>query len=158
MTTYTVPEQLDTQLSRHGVHATGPLAALAGEDRDFFDDDGLRDRLDAVHANVTHAAMSPRMQMHALVAAVKPLAEILARTRADIDGVYDWEVAAILYGYTDHVQKDKDVLPHWWAHSDPQSYIVGYDAAAPIMPLVRRMALYRFDGDETDVDWLRCAP
>lgn len=33
--------------------------------------------------------------------------------------------------------------------------MVGYQAADPVMPLVRRMALYRFDGDEEEVDRLR---
>jgi hypothetical protein len=124
---------------RHS-RAASPLAALAGEDRDFFDDDGLLERLDAVHANITHAAMSPRMQMHALVAAVRPLAEVLETTLADEDSVHYWERAAILYGYTDRLQEAKNLVRHWWARSDPQSYMAGYQAAEPVMPLVNRDA------------------
>jgi superfamily II DNA or RNA helicase len=155
LTTYSVPEQLDTQLSRQGIHTTGPLAGLAGEGRDFFDDDGLLERLDAVHASVTHAAMSRQMQLLYLVATVRPLAEVLATTRADEDSFHHWERAAILYGYTDRLQEDEDLVPHWWSRSDPQSYMAGYNAAGAVMRLVRRMALYRFDGDVAEVDRLR---
>lgn len=115
LTGYNVPEQLDVQLSRQGIHATGPLAALAGDHRDFFDDDGLLERLEAVHANVTHAAMSQQMQLHVLVAALRPLAAALATTLADEDSIHYWERAAILYGYTDRLQEDTDLVRHWWA-------------------------------------------
>ena len=78
LTNHSLPEQLAVQLSRQGIHATGPLAPLAAGDRDFFDRDAFADRLEAIHAKVTHAAMSPRMQMHYLTAALRPLADVIA--------------------------------------------------------------------------------
>jgi superfamily II DNA or RNA helicase len=154
LTSYTVPEQLDVQLSRQGVHATGALSALSG-DRNFFDDDGLVEQLEAVHAQVTHAAMSPRMQMHALVAAVRPLAQAIAAAHSDDEELLSWERTAILFGYTDRLWDDEDRVPHWSVRSDPDSYLAGFAAAKPVLPLVRRMAMYRFDRDEAEVDQLR---
>lgn len=150
-TTYSVPEQLDVQLSRQGLHATGRLAAL-GDARDFFDDDGLYDRLEDVHANVTHVAMSQRMQMHALIAAIRPLADAFAAARRDDEHFNRWNRSALLYGYTDRLWDDPDRLPHWTARSDPQAYLIGYGAAEPVLGLVRSTAMYRYERDEDEFD------
>ena len=155
LTIYTVPEQLAVQLSRQGIHASGSLAALAGDDRDFFDDDGLLERLDVVHASVTHAAMSPQMQMCVLVAAVRPLAQALTTSLEDEEEIHSSERAATLYGYTDRLQENQNFVRHWSARAHPQAYLAGYQAASAVVPLVRRMALYRFESDETEVDRLR---
>ena len=151
-TRYTLPEQLAVQLSRQGIHATGALATLADQDRDFFDSDGLVEELEAVHNSVTHAAMSQRMQMHVLVAAVRPVAKVLAETLEDDDDVPQWGRAAAFHGYIDRLRDNPDLPPHWWARSDPESYMAGYNAAQQLIPLARRMTLYRFDGDEIAVD------
>ena len=81
LTNHSLPEQLAVQLSRQGIHATGSLAPIAAGDRDFFDSDGLADLLEALYDKVTHAAMLPRMQMHYLAAALRPLAAAVAVTR-----------------------------------------------------------------------------
>lgn len=152
LTSYTVPEQLSVQLSRQGVHVTGPLSTLAGNDRDFFDRDGLVERLEAVHAKVTHAAMSQRMQMLFLVAALRPLAQLIARSRDEDGAVSSWEREGAQHGYIDRLDDDPELLAHWWAGSAPESYMAGHRAADQLMPLVRRMALYRFDGDAAAIE------
>ena len=151
-----MPEQLAVQLSQQGIHATGPLAALAPHDRDFFDKDGLVERLEAVHARVTHAALSPRMQMIVLVASLRPLDEVLTPPlHADDDEFPYWQRDATQHGYIDRLGDDGELFPHWSAGSDPEAYMTGHNAAERLLPLVRRMALYRFDGDEAEVEAIR---
>lgn len=154
-TRFTVPEQLAVQLSRQGIHAIGSLAALADRGRDFFDSDGLIEELEAVHDRVIHAAMSDQMQMHALVAALRPLARVLVEALEYDDEVPRWGRDPAFQGYIDRLRDDADLPAHWWARSDPESYMAGYNAAGQVIPLVRRMALYRFDGDEVAVDAVR---
>lgn len=67
----------------------------------------------------------------------------------------DFERAAVLDGFTDRLQADENVPPHWWANSDAQAYMAGYDAAAPLAALARRMTLYRFETDEEEVEEVR---
>lgn len=154
-TRFTVPEQLAVQLSRQGIHATGALASLADRGRNFFDSDSLIEELEAVYDRVIHVAMSDRMQMHVLVAALRPLARVLAEAVEYDDEVPRWRRVPAFHGYIDRLRDDPDLPAHWWARSDPESYMAGYNAAGQVIPLARRMALYRFDGDEIVVDALR---
>lgn len=136
LTSYSPPEQLAVQLSRQGIHANGSLAPLAVSDRDFFDRDGLVERLEAVHAKVTHAAMSTRMQMHFLLAALRPLAEATAAARDEEGDISHWEREPIQHGYIDRLDDDPQLLAHWWGGSAPESYMAGYRAADGVLTLV----------------------
>lgn len=155
LTRFTVPEQLAVQLSRQGIHATGSLASLVDQDRDFFAGDDLVTELEAVHDRVIHAAVSERMQMHMLTAALRPLAAVLAETDDYGEEFPRWNRDPAFRGYIDHLRDEPHLPAHWWSRSDPESYMAGYNAATQAMSLVRRMALYRFDDDEVEVDDLR---
>jgi hypothetical protein len=95
--------------------------------------------------------MSARLQHHALVAAVRPLARAIEAASSSGGDLYSWDRAAILHGYTDRLQDDDSHPPHWSARSDPESYLAGFAAAEPVLPLVRRMARYRYDGDDSEI-------
>lgn len=75
ITSADVCEQLAAQLLRGGVYEHGQLGALIESEREH---DALVDELRALHDVVTHAAMSPRLQLRQMRLALGPLASSLA--------------------------------------------------------------------------------
>ena len=84
-----------------------------------------------------------------------PLGRVIAAARDDDGEISNWHREPIQHGYIDRLDDDPELLAHWWAGSAPESYMVGYRAGDRVLPLIRRMSLYRFDGDEATVEAIR---
>lgn len=154
LTNADVCEQIGAQLGPDGIFANSPWRRLVD---DVHQIDELIDQLRVVHDAITHAAMSPQMQLiymrvalkqmvkatnSAIRGALPPTWYFLSRRQAAIKGF-----ATSIDSVAGHAEPSRGGL-----HQSVQAAVdCGTRAAVPLHALTRRMQLYRFPEDRDEV-------
>lgn len=155
-----LPEQVVAQLRGGGIFATGPLDPLA-EDEALLEEMlvPISDILDAV----THAAMLPNQQLEALVAALEPLATVVAVASRDLDpDAWDWGPVrlAVIDGFAEALRRAENGSEpsgsrsvSWRRDTEPEAFAAGVRAGGEVVPRVKALEPLKFDGDRAAVDF-----
>lgn len=157
-----VCEQLASQLAPGGRYARTGLRILLDDDGQ---QDGLVDDMRVIHDLLTHAAMSPRMQLLFLQMAMTRAAKAV-RQAAKEPASSQWystppRQAAIL-GFAAALAdartggyKARGRASVGMHAEDSPGFDCGQRAAAPLAKLVRRMEIFRFAKDREEVAYLK---
>jgi hypothetical protein len=155
-----LPEQVVVQLRGGGIFATGPLAPLA-EDEALLEE--MLVPISDILGAVTHAAMLPNQQLEALVAALEPLATVVAVASRDLDpDAWDWGPVrlAVIDGFAEALRRAENGSEpsgsrsvSWRRETEPEAFAAGVRAGGEVVPRVKALEPLKFDGDRAAVDF-----
>lgn len=155
-------EQVVAQLRDGGIFATGPLAPLA-EDEALLDE--MLVPISEILEAVTHAAMLPDQQLEALIAALEPLAKVVAEVSRDLDPeAWDWgpRRLAVTEGFAEALvrveigsETSEPPFVSWRRETEPEAFAAGVRAGDEVVPRVKELAPLKFDGDRAAAEFCR---
>jgi hypothetical protein len=154
-----LPEQIAAQCRTGGRYADRFPEVVDWRDEE------LVDPLARIQPLITHASMSPRLKLRYLLLALRRLAAAVSRG-AESSGDQWWEqgssgraatdgfVYALELAHTESSPLERPREP-WTARDRPTAHLLGRREAEAMVPLARRMRIYRFAGDAEAAHWRR---
>jgi hypothetical protein len=114
---------------------------------------------------VTHAAMMPNQQVDALVAALEPLAKVVAAASHNLDpDAWDWGPIrlAVIEGFAEALRRavngtdSSEPQPvSWRRETEPEAFASGVRASAKVLPRVAALEPLKFKGDQAAVEFCK---
>jgi len=155
-------EQVLSQLREGGIFSKGILAPLA-EDEAMLGE--MLVPVSDILGAVTHAATMPNQQVEALVAALQPLARVVAVASRDLDpNAWDWGPIrlAVVEGFAEALRRavnsadtSEPQSVSWRRETEPEAFASGARAGAKVVPRVAALEPLKFKGDRAAVEFCK---